>query len=45
MRKALIVGLDNYPECPLTGCVNDAVAVADILCVVTGGDGNEKDDR
>lgn len=31
MRKALIVGLDNYPECPLTGCVNDAVAVADIV--------------
>lgn len=31
MRKALIVGLDNYPQCPLTGCVNDAVAVADIV--------------
>ena len=31
MRKALIVGLDGYPNCPLYGCVNDAVAVADIL--------------
>lgn len=38
MRKALIVGLDNYPECPLTGCVNDAVAVADI--VSKNGDGS-----
>lgn len=31
MRKALIVGLDNYPKCPLSGCVNDAVTVANIV--------------
>ena len=31
MRKALVVGLDNYPKCPLSGCVNDAVAVANIV--------------
>ena len=23
-RKALVVGIDDYPECPLNGCVNDA---------------------
>lgn len=31
MRKALIVGLNDYPGCPLSGCVNDAKAVADII--------------
>lgn len=31
MKKALIVGLDDYPGCPLNGCVNDAKAVADIV--------------
>ncbi|MBR2445419.1 MAG: caspase family protein [Clostridia bacterium] len=31
MRKALVVGLDNYPKCPLSGCVNDAIAVANIV--------------
>ena len=31
MRKALIVGIDNYPTSPLTGCVNDATAVAQSL--------------
>ena len=24
MRKALIVGIDNYTQCPLHGCCNDA---------------------
>lgn len=24
MRRALIVGIDDYPKCPLSGCVNDA---------------------
>ena len=28
MRKALIVGIDNYTQCPLKGCCNDADAVA-----------------
>lgn len=31
MKKALVVGLDNYPGCPLNGCVNDAYAVANVL--------------
>ena len=32
MRKALIVGLDYYHDLtPLTGCVNDADAVAGVL--------------
>lgn len=31
MRKALVVGLNDYPSCPLTGCVNDADAVAAVL--------------
>ena len=24
MRKALVVGIDNYIQCPLHGCCNDA---------------------
>jgi len=31
MRKALIVGINDYPQYPLTGCVKDAVALASIL--------------
>lgn len=31
MRKALVVGIDNYAQCPLHGCCNDAEAIADIL--------------
>ena len=31
MRKALVIGLNDYPGCPLDGCVNDANAVASIL--------------
>jgi len=31
MKKALIVGINNYPTAPLSGCVNDANAVASIL--------------
>src|SRR6266487_6688903 len=31
MRRALIVGIDAYPTSPLTGCVNDATAIANIL--------------
>jgi hypothetical protein len=38
MRKALIVGIDNYPTSPLNGCVNDAIAVATIL--ERNGDGS-----
>ena len=31
MRKALVVGINNYPKAPLTGCVNDANAMASLL--------------
>lgn len=30
-KKALIVGIDEYPGCPLSGCVNDANSVASLL--------------
>lgn len=38
MKKALIVGIDNYPTSPLKGCVNDAIAVATTL--ERNGDGS-----
>lgn len=31
MKKALVIGIDDYPTSPLEGCVNDAVAVASVL--------------
>jgi len=31
MRKALIIGIDNYPDSPLDGCVRDAVEIANLL--------------
>src|SRR5213080_1985072 len=31
MRKALIVGVDAYPSVPLTGCVNDANKMEEVL--------------
>src|SRR3972149_7746336 len=31
MRRALIVGIDDYPGCPLHGCVNDAQRMKDVL--------------
>ena len=31
MRKALIVGIDNYTQCPLHGCCNDAEHMAQEL--------------
>jgi hypothetical protein len=31
MRKALVVGINNYPSAPLKGCVNDASAFATII--------------
>ena len=37
MRKALVVGIDDYPNAPLTGCVNDAEKIAALL--KTNGDG------
>lgn len=38
MKKALIVGIDDYERSPLTGCVNDAVAVNEVL--ERNGDGS-----
>ena len=31
MRKALIVGIDDYEQCPLYGCCNDADDIAKTL--------------
>jgi hypothetical protein len=38
MRKALIVGIDDYASSPLTGCVNDAIRMESALRV--NGDGS-----
>jgi len=38
MRKALVVGINNYPTAPLKGCVNDASAFA--TTIETNGDGS-----
>ena len=38
MKKALSVGIDNYPSSPLTGCVNDASAFANTM--EKNGDGS-----
>jgi hypothetical protein len=38
MKKALIVGINNYPSSPLRGCINDASGIATIL--ETHGDGS-----
>jgi hypothetical protein len=31
MKRALVVGIDHYPSAPLSGCVNDAKAIAGLL--------------
>ena len=38
MKKALIVGINDYPQQPLTGCCNDALAISKMLS--THGDGS-----
>ena len=38
MRKALVVGINNYPGAPLKGAVHDANAIASVL--ETHGDGS-----
>lgn len=38
MKKALVVGIDNYPSSKLNCCINDAFAVGKIL--QTNGDGS-----
>ena len=37
-KKALVVGIDDYPDAPLRGCVNDAMRVAAML--ESNGDGS-----
>lgn len=39
-RKALIVGIDDYPTCPLGGCCNDAEAIKDLLANHENGNPN-----
>jgi hypothetical protein len=39
-RRALIVGIDEYPDAPLKGCVNDAMAVGRLLREHENGDPN-----
>ncbi|MCG8420654.1 MAG: caspase family protein [Proteobacteria bacterium] len=31
MRRALIIGIDDYPNRPLFGCINDAVSIHNLL--------------
>ncbi|HFD1716705.1 TPA: caspase domain-containing protein [Enterococcus faecium] len=38
MKKALVIGIDDYPTIPLSGCTNDANAVTELL--QTNGDGS-----
>lgn len=38
MRKALVVGIDKYEQCPLRGCCNDADAMTQLLR--SNGDGS-----
>ncbi|MFH3480693.1 caspase family protein [Xanthobacter variabilis] len=40
MKRALVVGIDAYPDNPLTGCVNDALAMGDLLETLGNGDPN-----
>lgn len=39
-RKALVVGIDEYPTCPLHGCCNDSEAIKDLLSNHDNGDPN-----
>ncbi len=40
MRRALVVGINNYPSAPLKGCVNDASELAGILRTNSNGSPN-----
>ena len=40
MRKALVGGIDNYSQCPLRGCCNDADEVAKLLSCNDDGSPN-----
>lgn len=38
--RALVIGIDHYPNSPLAGCVNDALAVGRLLETHANGDPN-----
>ncbi len=38
MKKALVIGINDYPQSPLNGCVNDAHAIANVI--ESNGDGS-----
>ncbi|RXT91187.1 peptidase C14 caspase catalytic subunit p20 [Pseudomonas syringae] len=40
MKKALVIGIDDYPSMPLRGCVNDAISIAELLENDGNGDPN-----
>ncbi|HAT7732682.1 peptidase C14 caspase catalytic subunit p20 [Klebsiella variicola] len=40
MRKALIIGIDDYPQHPLSGCVSDAIELATLFETHGNGDPN-----
>lgn len=40
MRRALLVGIDDYPAAPLAGCVADAEAIAGVLRTNVDGSPN-----
>ncbi|MCI0494284.1 caspase family protein, partial [candidate division KSB1 bacterium] len=40
MRRALLVGIDNYEHSALTGCVNDANSMRDLLARHEDGEPN-----
>jgi hypothetical protein len=39
-RKALVVGINDYPLCPLKGCCNDSESIKDLLSNHGNGDPN-----
>jgi hypothetical protein len=45
MKKALVVGINNYLQAPLTACINDAKEVANLLRFDGTGMGNFDDVR
>lgn len=40
MKKALVIGIDEYPTAPLQGCVNDANGIANMLRINWDGSPN-----
>ncbi|WNM07534.1 caspase family protein [Komagataeibacter nataicola] len=40
MKRALVIGIDDYSGAPLKGCVNDAIEMGSVLQTVGNGDPN-----